>query len=173
MVADAQAVPLVEVPEEFDVFYRREFRSLVGLAHALSGSSASEDIAQDALLAALRRWDEVGRLDNPGAWVRRVVANRSVSVIRRRVSEAKKLLRLGVGTQGSVSLDLSVHGEWIWDQVRRLPTRQAQVVALYYLDGLSMPEIGAVLGITKESVNTHLRRAKQTLAERLERGGWH
>ena len=61
--------------------------------------------------------------------------------------------------------------EWIWSMVRRLPRRQAQVVALYYFDGLSMSEIGNVLEISKESVNTHLRRARATLAGELERGG--
>ena len=80
----------VQVVQTFDGFVRENGRGLVGLAYTLSGSrSVAEDLAQDALLAAYRRWDEVSQLDDPGAWVRRVVANRAVSQIRRRVSEAK------------------------------------------------------------------------------------
>jgi RNA polymerase sigma factor (sigma-70 family) len=58
--------------------------------------------------------------------------------------------------------------EWLWAEVRRLPRRQVQVVALTYVEGLSMPEIARVLGISKESVNTHLRRARGTLARLIE-----
>lgn len=164
-------VPAVRAPEAFDSFFRREFRLLVGLAYALSGSQvAAEDIAQEALLAAYKRWDEVGLLDSPGGWVRRVVANQSVSSIRRRMSEAKGLIRLRLRSESVAWPEMPSDSEWIWGLVRMLPRRQAQVVALRYFDGLSMSEIGYVLGISKESVNTHLRRARETLADQLERG---
>jgi RNA polymerase sigma factor (sigma-70 family) len=164
-------VPAVRAPEPFDSFFRREFRLLVGLAYALSGSHvAAEDIAQEALLAAYRRWDEVGSLDSPGGWVRRVVANQSVSSVRRRMSEAKGLIRLRLRHETLARPEMPSDSEWIWSLVRRLPRRQAQVVALYYFDGLTMSEIGNVLEISKESVNTHLRRARRTLASDLERG---
>lgn len=87
--------PLVAGLEPFDVFYRREIRRLIGLAYALSGSRlAADDIAQEAMLAAFGKWDEVGRLDSPIGWVRRVVANQAASAVRRRVAEAKRLSRL-------------------------------------------------------------------------------
>lgn len=82
--------PIDDEPEPFEVFFRREGRRLVGLAYALSGSRlAADDIAQEALFAAYKRWDEVGRLESPGGWVRRVVANQAVSSVRRRVAETK------------------------------------------------------------------------------------
>lgn len=87
--------PLVAGLEPFDDFYRREIRRLVGLAYALSGSRlAADDIAQEAMLAAYRRWGEVGRLDSPAGWVRRVVSNQAVSAVRRRIAEAKGLSRM-------------------------------------------------------------------------------
>lgn len=53
--------PLIAGLESFDVFFRRESRRLIGLAYALSGSRlAADDIAQEALLVAYRKWDEVG-----------------------------------------------------------------------------------------------------------------
>jgi len=46
---------------------------VVALVYGLSGSrSAGEELAQEAFLAASRRWDEVSAYDDPGAWVRRV-----------------------------------------------------------------------------------------------------
>ena len=57
---------------------------MIGLAYALSGSrSAAEDIAQEAFLAAHNAWDRVSHYEKPEAWVRRVVANKSVSMFRR------------------------------------------------------------------------------------------
>lgn len=116
-------VPVVGRGEPFESFVRREGNRLVGLAYALSGSrSAADDLAQDALLAAYRNWEEVGRLDNPGGWVRRVVANRAVSLIRRRVAEAKTLARLDRPRRADWG-ELSADTEWIWAEVRRLPKR--------------------------------------------------
>lgn len=161
----------VPVVRTFDGFVRENGRRLVGLAYALSGSrSAAEDLAQDALLAAYRRWDEVSRMDDPAAWVRRVVANRAVSLVRRRISEAKGLARLASERPRPDVPPLSAETEGIWAEVRRLPRRQRQVVALRYYGQLSMSEIADVLGCSKESVNTHLRRARTTLARRLPEG---
>lgn len=171
-VIDEAEGPLVARSESFESFVAREGRRLVGLAYTLSGSRvAADDLVQDALMAAFRRWDQVSRLDDPGAWVRRVVANRSVSLVRRRVAEAKGLARLAWQRDRSVVPPLAEDTEWIWREVRRLPRRQVQVVALRYFDQLSLSEIGEVLGCSKETVNTHLRRARQTLGRRLDLEG--
>ena len=60
--------PVRAVPD-FESFYRSEYRSVVGLAYALSGSRiAAEDITQDAFLAAHKEWDRVAAYDRPEAW---------------------------------------------------------------------------------------------------------
>src|SRR5688500_17319183 len=82
--------------EEFLRFYEREYTGLVALAASLIGDrSMAEDIAQDALLAAYGRWPEVGALESPLGWARRVVTNKSVSLIRRRLAELRAMSRLG------------------------------------------------------------------------------
>ncbi len=159
-------VSVVRVVPFFDSFYRIEFEAVAGLAYALSGSRpAAEDLAQEAFLAAYRRWDEIGLYDNPGAWVRRAVANRSVSVIRRRVVEAKALPKLVRSDE--LLPELSPESSEVWREVRRLPKRQAQVVALYYLEDLALDDVGGILELSVETVRTHLRRARKTLARRL------
>jgi RNA polymerase sigma factor (sigma-70 family) len=55
----------------------------------------------------------------------------------------------------------------IWREVRRLPRRQLEVVALTYMEGMSMTEIAEVLEVTKQTVNVHMRRARKTLSDRL------
>jgi RNA polymerase sigma factor (sigma-70 family) len=163
MARDGTTKPLAGI-NAFEAFYRREFRSVLGLAVVLTGSrSAGEDITQDAFTVTYREWERVGGLDNPGAWVRKVVANRSVSAFRRSVAEARALLRFKRQDPEEAAVD----GLEVWDEVRKLPRRQAQVVALTYLNDLPRRDVAAVLGCSEETVKTHLERAKRTLAETL------
>jgi RNA polymerase sigma-70 factor, ECF subfamily len=154
--------------EGFEAFYRRERRPLIALAYAVSGSRVgAEDLAQEALEAAFRDWDRIRQKESPGTWVRRILLNKATSHYRRRVTEAKVLAKSSVGIPTVAFPDVTGDIDRIWAEVRRLPRRQVQVIALAYMEGLNQVEIAATLGISKESVNTHLRRARQTLAESL------
>jgi RNA polymerase sigma factor (sigma-70 family) len=150
----------------FDDFYRSEHRQVLGLAFVLTGNQwVAEDTAQDAFTAAFRNWRSIVAYDSPGAWVRRVTCNRAASVLRRRVREAKALMRLAGRTQTSIELDEG--DEAFWHAVRRLPPRQAQAVALYYLEDYSVREIAEVLDCSEGSVKTHLSRAREAVAGQL------
>ena len=154
--------------ESFEAFYRREFKSVVALAYALSGSRhGAEDLAQDGFLAAHRRWDVISGYDDPRAWVRRVVVNLSASLVRRRVAEAKAMVRLASRRQLSPAA-LSDDSSDYWRAVRSLPRRQAQVVALYYLFERSVLEVAQTLDIAEGTVKAHLHKARRTLAEKLQ-----
>jgi RNA polymerase sigma-70 factor (ECF subfamily) len=150
----------------FDDFYRSEHRQVLGLAFVLTGNQwVAEDTAQDAFTAAFRNWRSIVAYDSPGAWVRRVTCNRAASVLRRRVREAKALMRLAGRTQTSIELDEG--DEAFWHAVRLLPPRQAQAVALYYLEDYSVREIAEVLDCSEGSVKTHLSRAREAVARQL------
>jgi RNA polymerase sigma-70 factor (sigma-E family) len=160
--------------EPFESFYLRELPQLVALARALTGSVASaEDVAQEAMIAAYRRWDEVVRFDSPAAWVRRVCLNMATSQLRRRTSEARALIRLGRDRERTI--DLEPLDADFWSAVRRLPRRQAQVIALHYLYDLAVTDIAQTLGCSESTVKAHLVRGRATLARRLRipEGGTH
>ena len=149
-------------PEPFLAFYEREYRGLVALASSLIGDRImAEDIAQDALLAALKRWDHVAALESPLGWVRRVVANKSVSLIRRRLAELRALTR--IGALADRRPDSPESDADFWALVRSLPRRQAQVVALHYVSDMSVMEIAATLGCKEGSVKASLFKARQHL----------
>ena len=151
----------------FDDFYRREHRHVLGLAFVLTGNQwVAEDTAQDAFTAAFRRWRSIVAYDSPGAWVRRVVCNRAASVLRRRVREAKALMRLAGRTQAYIELDEG--DEAFWEAVRRLPPRQAHAVALYYMEDYSVRQISEVLDCSEGTVKTHLSRARDAVARQLQ-----
>jgi RNA polymerase sigma factor (sigma-70 family) len=159
--------PLEASPESFQDFYLKEYLPVVGLAYALSGSRwAAEDLAQEAFIAAHREWDQVSTYDRPGAWVRRVVANLSVSAFRRRVAEAKALARIAVGQAAAVP-NLDAGDPEFWAAIRALPRRQAQVVALHYLEDRSIADVAEILDVTHGTVKRHLHDGRVALARRL------
>jgi RNA polymerase sigma factor (sigma-70 family) len=151
--------------ETFEAFYRRELPGLVVLAGALSGDAYADDVAQDAMLAAYRRWDDVSRYTTPSAWVRQVCANKAVSVVRRRAVEARALVRIGSRRQEPAAM--AEDSATFWAEVRRLPRRQAQSVALYYIYDLGVADVATTLGVSEGSVKVHLTRGRATLARRL------
>lgn len=163
----AEQSTVISRVEPFDVFYRREFRQVVGLAYALSGSrNAAEDLAQEAFMAAHQRWDEVSTYEAPGAWVRRVVANKSVSAIRRAKNEARALTRIAMQRQQPLPELTVIDGEF-WDAVRKLPKRQAQALALFYLEDRSVAEVAEILACSPSTAKVHLHKGRRNLSKRL------
>jgi RNA polymerase sigma-70 factor (ECF subfamily) len=153
--------------EAFESFYSREYRKVVALAYALSGSRiGAEDLAQEAFIAAHQRWDHVGEYENPGAWVRRVVANMAISSFRRKKAERKAVERLAYQTRFTLP-ELEPEDEHFWSLVRELPRRQTQAITLFYLEDRSVLEIAAMLGCSEATAKVHLFRGRQALAARL------
>ena len=150
---------------DFETFYRAEFRKVLGLVGVLSGSRWAEEMTQDAFLAAYRNWEEVGRMDRPDAWVRVAAMNLARSTFRRRRAEARALLRLGEPV--TVLPDLEPPYAEFWEQVRRLPARQAQVIALHYLEDRPVAEIAETLGTAPGTIKAQLHTARIALAARL------
>ena len=160
--------PPVERPQEtFEDFYRREYSLVVGLAYALSGSrSGAENLAQEAFFAAHRNWNKIAGYEHPGAWVRRVVANLSVSVFRRRLAEAKAMARSALGERTEVP-DLGSADPQFWQELRALPRRQAQVVALFYIEDRPIAEIADIFQLSPGTVKRHLHNGRHALARTL------
>ena len=151
--------------EPFEDFYRREYRGLVALSAALiRDRSMAEDIAQEALVAAYKRWEEVGRLESPIGWTRRVVMNKSASVVRRRLIELRAITRLASERRDVAPPESDAD---FWRLVRKLPRRQAQVIALFFVADLSVIDIAHVLGCKEGSVKSSLSKARQHLRAEL------
>lgn len=150
---------------DFDGFFAVEYPRLVRSLVALTGRRAvAEEIAQEALFEAYRRWREVQLLDRPGLWVRRVAVNRAISTHRRLAAEAAALFR--IGSWPSADGSDPVPDPEVWEAVRSLPRRQAAALVLP-VEGHTAAEIGEVLGCGAETARTHLRRARAALSVKL------
>jgi RNA polymerase sigma-70 factor, ECF subfamily len=152
--------------EAFDAFALRERRPLTAYAWSLTGDlGAAEDLVQDALEAAWKDWGRVRGLDRPGAWARRVVGNKAIDRGRRAGREQRALSRLARGAPTAVELE--PEDDRFWAEVRRLPRRQRQAVALHYLEDMPIADIARVLECAEPTVRVHLHRGRLALAAAL------
>lgn len=143
-------------------FYAACYPRLVRVLTLVCGDQAeAEEVAQDAFVRLLPRWDKVSRYEDPEAWLR-LVAFRLLSNRRRRARNRLAALR-----RTGASPDVAPpNGEGI-DVMRALatlPLEQRQVVVLHHLLDLSVEEVARVLGLPVGTVKSRLGRARQALA---------
>ncbi len=156
----------MEANGSFEAFYRREFSPMVKLAAAVTGSHLqAEDIAQEALSRAHRKWEQISEYDKPGAWLRRVTINLALSTRSRLALDVKARLKLG--PPAVVPAPAEPHDE-VWAAVRRLPGNQRAAIALHYLEDRSVTEIAEALGCSEATAKVHLHRGRKALMEMLE-----
>jgi RNA polymerase sigma factor (sigma-70 family) len=161
-----------------DAVWRIESARLIaGLTRIVRDVAAAEDLAQDALVAALEQWPESGIPDNPGAWLISTAKRRGIDALRRRVMLERKRELLGRELEILQQLDqpeLVAQVDEVEDDVLRLIfmmcppvlSREARVaLTLRLLGGLSTPEIARAFLVSEGTVAQRIVRAKRTLSE--------
>lgn len=155
-------------PAGFDGFYRANYPSVVRLAYSLCGSMPiAEELAQEAFVAAHQRWPRLHGFDRPDLWVRRVVINRSISFRRREATERRALEQLHDREPDDVAVDAGVGDTELWAALRELSPRQAEALALFYVEDQPLSEVAKILGLGEETIKTHLKRGRAALAAKL------
>ncbi len=145
----------------FDAFVAARLPHLLRLGRALTGDEQrGADLVQDALERALVRWR---RLDDPEAFVRRAMVNRSISVWRK--VRRERPVSSAVGHEPP-HVDRPPDRELL-AAVRALPPRQRAVIALRYYEDLTEAQTAEVLGCTVGTVKSQANRAMQALRQQL------
>lgn len=151
--------------DEFESFFRREHPRLLATAVALVGNrEVARELVQEALLRTYNAWSKVARLERPGGWARRVLVNLCTDVHRRRGNEQRAL---SLVAPSSLVEPPTLPSAAFWNAVRELPKLQRAVVALHYVDDMSVADVADVLGVSAGTVKTSLMRARTTLAPTL------
>ncbi|MHA3702771.1 SigE family RNA polymerase sigma factor [Jatrophihabitans sp. YIM 134969] len=161
----------VSEPDGFVVFLDTHHAALLRTARALVGDAhTAEDLLQEVLLRASRRWDRIGALDKPVAYVRRMLVHETVSWRRR-------LTRLVFTAEPPDVVLHDDHAARVTERdaldrrLDRLPPRQRAVLVLRYYEGLGDDDIAATLGCSAGTVRAHASRALASLRVDDDSGG--
>ena len=153
-------------------------RLIAGLTRIVRDVGLAEELAQDALVAALEQWPESGVPDNPGAWLMATAKHRAIDLLRRSTTlerkqeELAREIELQLGSaQRDVDAELDDH---VGDDLLRLIfmachpvlSKQARAaLTLRLLGGLTTDEIARAFLVPEPTVAQRIVRAKRTLAE--------
>jgi len=162
-----------------DAVWRIESAKLIaGLTRIVRDVGLAEDLAQDALVAALERWPESGVPDNPGAWLMATAKHRAIDALRRSKLLARKHEQVGyeIETQQESAvpdLDAAIDDN-VGDDLLRLVFMSCHPVlslearialTLRLLGGLTTEEIARAFLVPESTVAQRIVRAKRTLSE--------
>lgn len=155
------ATVLVAVRDQLDANYTKHFSDLTALCRALGAGPSAEDIAQDVLLHARDRSEQLRDEAKLEAWLRRIAARRTFEHLRRQKrDQSEATVAAFVPTDPSLSIDVSA-------AITHLPERERVAVILVYALGYEQEEAAQVMDVTRGTVATLLHRARRHLAERL------
>ncbi|MEU9555153.1 RNA polymerase sigma factor [Streptomyces fumanus] len=157
------------------VFRMESPRVIAHVARLVRDVGIAEELAQDALVAALERWPRDGVPGNPGAWLMTTARHRAVDLIRRRENYAAKLAEIGRDLTHAAPPEEPPDPAGIDDDLLRLVftachpvlSRDARVaLTLKLLGGLGTAEIARAFLVPEATVAQRVVRAKRTLATR-------
>ncbi|CAM5500752.1 RNA polymerase sigma factor [Streptomyces purpurascens] len=160
------------------VFRIESPRIIAGVTRVVRDVGIAEELAQDALVAALEQWPRDGVPDNPGAWLMTTARNRAVDLVRRRENYARKLAEIGrdLSTVSPPEEPAVLHDpDDIDDDLLRLvftachpvlSTEARTALTLRLLGGLTTAEIARAVLVPEPTVAQRIVRAKRTLATR-------
>ena len=173
------AVTATDIHRTVDAVWRIEApRLIAGLTRIVRDIALAEDLAHDALVAALEQWPESGVPENPGAWLMATAKHRAMDHFRRNTRLERKHEELGreLGAKEMAMPDLdSALDDDIGDDLLRLVfischpvlSTEAQVaLTLRLLGGLTTEEIARAFLVPEPTIAQRIVRAKRTLADK-------
>jgi RNA polymerase sigma factor (sigma-70 family) len=159
-----------------DAIWRIESPKVVArLARMVGDVGVAEDLAQDALVAALEQWPQSGVPDNPGAWLMATGKNRAIDLLRRNETLRRKQEEIARELEPHHDPDLAAAiDDDIGDDLLRLvftcchPVLAAEArvaLTLRLLGGLTTPEVARAFLVSEATLAQRIVRAKRTLTE--------
>ena len=167
-----------DVNRTIDAVWRIESARLIaGLARMVRDVGIAEDLAQEALVAALEQWPESGVPEYPGAWLMATAKHRAIDRFRRAAVQARKTRELGremerLGDDQGTDLEAQVGDPFDDDLLRLifttchplLSTEARVALTLRLLGGLTTKEIARAYLVPESTVAQRIVRAKRTLS---------
>lgn len=169
------AVTAVDTARAVEAVFRIESaRIIAGVTRIVRDVGIAEEIAQDALVAALEQWPESGVPDRPGAWLMATAKHRAIDLVRRKETYARKLAEVGRTLEDQPPPAEPAEPDDIDDDLLRLiftachpvlATEARIALTLRLVGGLTTQEIARAFLASESTVAQRIVRAKRTLAK--------
>lgn len=151
--------------DAFDEFYRGTRDRLLAYLYAAGGDLAeAQDAAQEAYARAWQRWADVGRYDDPEAWVRTVGWRILASRWRKVRGQARAYRRHGAAAAAPAPSEDTVA---LVAALRQLPTDQRLAIVMHHFGGLPVEQVAIQTGVPVGTVKARLSRGRRSLSALL------
>ncbi|WP_183565462.1 RNA polymerase sigma factor [Mucilaginibacter sp. SP1R1] len=156
--------------------YRLYSKAMLNVAFRIVGNiGEAEDVLQEAFLDAFNKLKDFRQETTFGLWLKQIVVNRSINMLRKRKLELIELegdhLENIADEDEADEDEIQYQVAMVKDGMKQLPDGYRVVLSLYLLEGYDHEEIGQILSISENTSRTQFLRAKRKLIEILKRKG--
>jgi RNA polymerase sigma-70 factor (ECF subfamily) len=134
----------------------------------LNNETEAEDVMQEAFLSAFRKIDTYKGEVSFGAWLKKIVINRSLDYLKKRKVKFEEINEKSNKFIDHQMETKEVNMKVIKDAIQKLPDGYRVVLSLYLIEGYDHEEISEILGISNSNSRTQFLRAKNKLREILK-----
>jgi RNA polymerase sigma-70 factor (ECF subfamily) len=140
----------------------------------VNNSADAEDVLQESFLDAFRSLHDFHYRSTFGAWLKKIVINKSINILRKRRNDFVDMesteLQAVTDEEPEKEEDVQYKVEEVKRMITRLPDGYRTVLSLYLLEGYDHEEISQILNISHNTVRTQYVRAKQKLLTIIKQG---
>jgi len=157
--------------ESFGALYQEHYGAIAGLIYRRTGDAhVTEDLTSDVFVAAFGSLNTFRGEVPVVVWLRRIAQNKVNRWARREAGLRGILRRIPIVREFVPAPEMKSERMRALEAMLRLPVRQQEVLSSHYLEGMSLEEVGAMLGVRADAVKSRLARARESLRRELERG---
>ncbi len=162
-------------PQSFQQLYQQYSKAMYNTSLRIVNNSAdAEDVLQESFLDAFRSLHDFHYRSTFGAWLKKIVINKSINILRKRRNDFVDMesteLQAVTDEEPENEADMEYKVSAIKKMITRLPDGYRTVLSLYLLEGYDHEEISHILNISHNTVRTQYVRAKQKLLTIIKQG---
>jgi RNA polymerase sigma factor (sigma-70 family) len=161
--------------QSFQALYRKYSKAMYNTSLRIVNNTAdAEDVLQESFLDAFRSLHDFHYRSTFGAWLKKIVINKSINILRKRRNALVDLENTELQEMGEEEPvneeEIQYRVEEVKKTITRLPDGYRTVLSLYLLEGYDHEEISQILHISHNTVRTQYVRAKQKLLTLIKQG---
>ncbi len=159
----------------FEALYKKYAKAMYNTAlRILNHTGDAEDVLQEAFTDAFRSLEDFHYKSTFGAWLKRIIVNKSINQLRKRKMDLIDIDKTNIGSlpeeTGLDEQEINLKIEDIKRAVGLLPNGYRTVLTLYLFEGYDQEEIAEILQVSHTTVRTQYMRAKQRLLQHIKQG---